>query len=87
MNKQDIIAKDAGLKKVRAAAVVDSIIDGIPKSLKKGVQVSFVGFGTFKISNCKGARGAQLADQRGDQDPQAPGPSLLRRQALRQAVK
>ena len=56
MNKQDIIAKvanDTGLKKVSAAAVVDSIIDGITNSLKKGDHVSFVGFGTFKISNRK----------------------------------
>jgi DNA-binding protein HU-beta len=56
MNKQDIIskvAKDTGLKKASAAAVVDSIIDGITKSLKKGDHVSFVGFGTFKISNRK----------------------------------
>ncbi len=56
MNKQDIIAKvakDTGLKRASAAAVVDSIIDGITKSLKKGDHVSFVGFGTFKISNRK----------------------------------
>src|SRR5437667_255075 len=56
MNKQDIIAKvarDTGLKKVSAAAVVDSIIDGITRSLKQGDPVSLVGFGTFKISNRK----------------------------------
>ena len=56
MNKQDIIAKvakDTGLKRASAAAVVDSIIDGITNSLKKGDHVSFVGFGTFKISNRK----------------------------------
>ena len=56
MNKQDIIAKvakDTGLKKASAAAVVDSIIDGITKSLKQGDQVSFVGFGTFKIRHRK----------------------------------
>ena len=56
MNKQDVvakIAKDTGITKTNAAAVIDSIIDGITKSLKKGDPVSFVGFGTFKISNRK----------------------------------
>jgi DNA-binding protein HU-beta len=61
MNKHDIvvkIAKDTGIKKTHAAAAVDSLIDGITRSLKKGNSVSFVGFGTFKISNRK-ARSAR----------------------------
>ena len=56
MNKQDIvgkIARDTGLTKASAAAAIDSLIDTITKSLKKGEPVSFVGFGTFKISNRK----------------------------------
>ena len=56
MNKQDIvskIAKDTGISKVTSAAAVDSIIDSITKSLKKGDPVSFVGFGTFKVANRK----------------------------------
>ncbi len=51
MNKQEIvakIAKDCGLSKTAAAATVDSLIDGIVTSLKKGQSVTFVGFGTFK---------------------------------------
>ena len=61
MNKQDVVAKiskDTGITKTNAAAAIDSIIDGITKSLKKGDPVSFVGFGTFKISNRK-ARSAR----------------------------
>jgi nucleoid DNA-binding protein len=56
MNKQDIItkiAKDTGVTKTTAAAAVDSLIEAITKSLKKGDSVSFVGFGTFKTSNRK----------------------------------
>ena len=56
MNKQDIvtkIAKETGITKTSAAAAVDSLIDGITRSLKKGDSVSFVGFGTFKTSNRK----------------------------------
>ena len=39
MNKQDVvakIAKDTGITKTNAAAVIDSIIHGITKALKKG---------------------------------------------------
>jgi DNA-binding protein HU-beta len=56
MNKQEIIAKiakDTGTSKASAAAAVDSFIDGITKSLKKGDSVSFVGFGTFKTAQRK----------------------------------
>jgi DNA-binding protein HU-beta len=54
MNKQDLIAKiakDTGSSKAGAAAAVESIIDGITKSLKKGDAITFVGFGTFKTAN------------------------------------
>ena len=56
MNKQDIVAKiadDTGITKTTAAAAVESIITAITRSLKKGDSVSFVGFGTFKVSNRK----------------------------------
>ena len=56
MNKQELIAKiasDTGMTKTGAAAAVDSFIDGIVKTLKKGRSITFVGFGTFKTSNRK----------------------------------
>jgi DNA-binding protein HU-beta len=56
MNKAEIVAKvasDTGLTKVAAAAAVESLLDGITRSLKKGNSVSFVGFGTFKTSSRK----------------------------------
>ena len=56
MNKHDVIAKiakDTGLTKTAAAGAIDSLIESITKSLKKGDSVSFVGFGTFKTSNRK----------------------------------
>jgi DNA-binding protein HU-beta len=56
MNKQELIAKiakETGITKTNAAAAVESLIDGITRSLKKGDSVSFVGFGTFKTANRK----------------------------------
>ena len=53
MNKQDLIAKiasDTGTTKNSAAAAVESLLDGITRSLKKGESITFVGFGTFKTS-------------------------------------
>ena len=56
MNKHELItkiAKDTGSSKASAAAAVDSLIEGITKSLKKGDPVAFVGFGTFKTAQRK----------------------------------
>ena len=53
MNKQDVIAKmvkDTGSTKAAAGKMLESLLDGIGKALKKGDTVAFVGFGTFKTS-------------------------------------
>ena len=56
MNKQALIAKiaeETGSSKTGAAAAVESLIDGITRSLKKGESITFVGFGTFKTAQRK----------------------------------
>ncbi len=56
MNKQELIAKvakDTGNSKAGVAAVLESLIDGVTKSLKKGDAITFVGFGTFKTAQRK----------------------------------
>lgn len=53
MNKADLIAKiaeDAGITKTQAGASLDSLVEAITKSLKKGDKVTLVGFGTFSVS-------------------------------------
>ena len=53
MNKQElikIVAADADLTHVQATATIDSITTAIRKSLKKGNEVTLVGFGTFKVA-------------------------------------
>ena len=60
MNKQELISKiagDTGMSKTGAAAAVDSMIEGITKSLKKGQPITLVGFGTFKTSIRKARTG------------------------------
>jgi DNA-binding protein HU-beta len=44
------IAKDADISKAATGKAVDSFIDGIKKTLKKGNKATLVGFGTFSLS-------------------------------------
>ena len=60
MNKGDLIekiAKDARINKAEAGRAIDSLIDGVKRSLKKQERVSLVGFGTFTISKRKAREG------------------------------
>jgi DNA-binding protein HU-beta len=51
----DKMAKDADVSKAASGKALDSFIDGVKKSLKKGDKVTLVGFGTFSVSK-RGAR-------------------------------
>ncbi len=56
MNKVELIgqiAKDAKLTKVAAKAALESTLGAIQTSLKKGKNVTLVGFGTFSVSKRK----------------------------------
>ena len=43
------IAKDADISKAAADKALNSFMDGIKKTLKKGNKVTLVGFGTFSV--------------------------------------
>jgi len=52
MKKSDlvsVVAKKTGLSKKDVNAVIDSCIESIEESLKKGEKVSFIGFGSFEV--------------------------------------
>jgi DNA-binding protein HU-beta len=90
MNKQDVvakIAKDTGITKTAAAGAVESIIDGITRSLKKGDSVSFVGFGTFKISNRKARTARNPQTGAAIKIPKRRVPRFSAGKGLKQAVK
>jgi DNA-binding protein HU-beta len=60
MTKAELIekmAKDAGIAKSVAGKSLESFIEGVTKSLKKGNKVSLVGFGTFAVSKRKARKG------------------------------
>jgi nucleoid DNA-binding protein len=90
MNKQDVvekIAKDTGITKTSAAAAIDSLIDGITRSLKKGDSVAFVGFGTFKTSNRKARIARNPQTGAAINIPKRRVPRFSAGKALKQAVK
>lgn len=53
MNKAELIAhisEEAGITKTQANSAIDSFVDVVAKTLKKGDKVTLVGFGTFSVS-------------------------------------
>ncbi len=53
MNKSELIqhiAKSADLSKASAERAVDSLVSAVAASLKKGEDVTLVGFGTFSVA-------------------------------------
>lgn len=90
MNKQDIvskIAKDTGIPKSHATAALDSLLDGITRSLKKGDAVSFVGFGTFKVANRKARKARNPQTGATISIPKRRVPRFSAGKGLKQAVK
>ena len=56
MTKEELIDKmaaDAKTTKVQARAALESLMESVKKTLKKGGKISLVGFGTFSISKRK----------------------------------
>jgi len=52
MNKTQLIeavASDSGLTKADSARAIESVIDTVTKTLKKGDEVSITGFGKFSV--------------------------------------
>lgn len=60
MTKADLIEKIAagtGFSKADASRALDSTLDAIKASLKKGQKVTLVGFGTYSVTKRKARKG------------------------------
>jgi len=60
MTKADLVdkmAKDADIAKVAAGKALDSLIDAVTRTLKKGDKLALVGFGTFSVGKRKARTG------------------------------
>jgi DNA-binding protein HU-beta len=52
MNKSqliDVVSADSGLSKADAGRAVESVLGTVTKALKKGDEVSIIGFGKFSV--------------------------------------
>jgi DNA-binding protein HU-beta len=60
MTKAELISKiaeDAGITKVAATAALDSFLESVAKTLKKGDKLTLVGFGTWSVSKRAARKG------------------------------
>src|SRR3989442_3721440 len=60
MNKAELtarVARDTKMTKVQAARVIDSLLEHITRTLKRGERTSLVGFGTFTIAKRRARTG------------------------------
>ena len=60
MNKAELtarVARDTRMTKVRAARVIDSLLEHVMKTLKRGERASLVGFGTFTVTRRRARTG------------------------------
>lgn len=54
MNKSELIdavVTSSGLSKADATRAVDGLVEGVTNALKRGDQVSLIGFGTFSVKH------------------------------------
>ncbi|KPK39282.1 MAG: DNA-binding protein HU [Gammaproteobacteria bacterium SG8_47] len=89
MNKAelvDAVAEGADLSKAAAGRAVDSLLDAISDALKKGDQVSIVGFGTFNVRDRAARTGRNPQTGQPIDIPAAKIPAFKAGKALKDAV-
>jgi DNA-binding protein HU-beta len=89
MNKQELVSKVADVAKStksEAATIIDSFIDVITKTLKKGGEVRLTGFGTFTTSKRKATTGRNPRTGQSIKIPASTQPKFRAGKSLRDAV-
>jgi len=64
MNKSQLIdamAQDAGISKAAAKKALESFLNNVEGTLKKGGKVTLIGFGTFSVQSRKAREGRNPA--------------------------
>lgn len=89
MNKSELIeavAKSADISKADAGRAVDAFVDATTKALKKGDQVSLVGFGTFSVRERAAREGRNPRTGETIHIPASKSPAFKAGKALKDAV-
>ncbi|NOY62719.1 MAG: DNA-binding protein HU-beta [Gammaproteobacteria bacterium] len=90
MNKSelvDAIAASADISKAAAGRALDGMIDSVTEALKKGDQVTLVGFGTFLVRERAARTGRNPQTGAEIQIAAAKVPAFKSGKALKDAVK
>lgn len=90
MTKAELIekvAKDASLTKADAGRALDSTIDAIVKTMKKGDKVTLVGFGAFSVSKRKARTGRNPRTGQTIKIPAHKAPKFTAGKTFKTAVK
>lgn len=83
----DKIASGAGLSKADASRALDTMLDAIKSTLKKGQKVTLVGFGTFSVSKRKARKGRNPKTGQAINIPARKTPKFSAGKALKDAIK
>ncbi|MCF6767043.1 HU family DNA-binding protein [Thiotrichales bacterium 19S11-10] len=89
MNKSELvsaISKEADVTKDVAHRVLDAMITSITSALKKGDQVSLVGFGSFQVSNRSAREGRNPKTGERMRIPASKSPRFRAGKGLKDAV-
>lgn len=89
MNKSELIeavAKSADISKADAGRAVDAFVDATTNALKKGDQVSLVGFGTFSVRSRAAREGRNPRTGETIRIPASKAPAFKAGKALKDAV-
>ena len=90
MTKADLVdkmAKDADIAKVAAGKALDSLIDAVTRTLKKGDKLALVGFGTFSVGKRKARTGRNPQTGAAIKIPARKVPKFSAGKALKDALK
>ncbi|MFA4829964.1 MAG: HU family DNA-binding protein [Thermodesulfovibrionales bacterium] len=83
----DKIASGARLSKTDASKALDSTLNAIKASLKKGQKVTLVGFGTFSVSKRKARKGRNPRTGQAINIPAGKAPKFTSGKAFKDAIK
>lgn len=89
MNKSELVeavAESADISKAAASRAIDALVDSVSSALKRGDQVTLVGFGTFTVRERAARTGRNTRTGQSITIPASKVPGFKAGKALKDAV-